>query len=192
VNGAFGGRRVLGSGTLVVDWLIVVFGCILGATSARIVLPFFLGDGRLCVVQRGRPRTAPFALRSRAFDLAMTVMVQNCPSRWERLREATMSLLFNSAVFRSNVSGSSGRRPRFWYWSRYHSLSIPATKPIRLILKKSDRGVVGFRSNTSPKSLAYIINTKTISCHISYFKHYYAKYCHVVSSTTWCVLFYIT
>jgi hypothetical protein len=50
VNGAFGGRRVLGSGTLVVDWLIVVFGCILGATSARIVLPFFLGDGRLCVV----------------------------------------------------------------------------------------------------------------------------------------------
>jgi hypothetical protein len=58
-----------------------------------------------------RPHVTPFALRSRAFDLARTVIIQNYPSRRRHLRKATTSPFLNSAALRSDVSSSSSRRP---------------------------------------------------------------------------------
>jgi hypothetical protein len=45
----------------------------------------------------------------RAFDLATTILVQNCLSRWGRLREATTSPLLNSAALRFEIFGNSSQ-----------------------------------------------------------------------------------
>ena len=87
-----------------------------------------------------RTHATPFALWSRVFDFAETVVVQNCPSQWGRLREATRSPLLNSATLCFDAFGSSGRRPRFRYGSKYPLLPISVIKPVQLMLKKSDRG----------------------------------------------------
>jgi hypothetical protein len=50
-----------------------------------------------------RPYAAPFTLRSRAFDLARTVVMQNRTSQWGCLRKAAMSPLLNSAALRSDA-----------------------------------------------------------------------------------------
>jgi hypothetical protein len=48
--------------------------------------------------------------------------------------------LLNGAALRFDAFCSSGRRPRFWYRSRYPSFPVCAIKHVQLLLKKTDRG----------------------------------------------------
>jgi hypothetical protein len=92
------------------------------------------------ILRRGlRLRATPFALSSRVFDLAETVVVQNCPSRRGRLREGTRSPHLNGAALCFDAFGSSSQRPRFRYRSRYPPLPVPAIKHVQLVLNKFDR-----------------------------------------------------
>jgi hypothetical protein len=84
-------------------------------------------------------RVTPFALWSRVFNLADTVVVQNYPSWWGCLRETKRSPHLNGASLRFDAIGSAGRRPRFRYRSWYPPLPVSTIKHVQLVLKKSDR-----------------------------------------------------
>jgi hypothetical protein len=76
-----------------------------------------------------------------------------------RLREATRSPLLNGAALRFDAFGSSIRRPRFRYRSRYPSLHVSAIKHVQLMLKKSDRGERATFTPTENLALSIMIGS---------------------------------